>query len=104
MVPAISPLKYYLQKSDTVEKNWIGIYDSFASVVPIFGGSSSLILLIIYFCWRFILAINRKHGPDDALDTVHLAIKYKEKANGIVVGIDLSGDPAVSELQGTSHC
>ncbi|KAJ7385324.1 hypothetical protein OS493_016400 [Desmophyllum pertusum] len=42
---------------------------------------------------RFILAISRKHGPDDALDTVHLAMQYKEKANGIIVGIDLSGDP-----------
>lgn len=42
---------------------------------------------------RFIMAINRKLGPDDALDTVHLALQYKTKANGLLVGIDLSGDP-----------
>jgi len=42
---------------------------------------------------RFIMAINRKHGPDEALDTVKMAIQLKTKANGIIVGIDLSGDP-----------
>lgn len=42
---------------------------------------------------RFIMAINRKLGPDDALDTVQLALQYKAKANGLLVGIDLSGDP-----------
>lgn len=42
---------------------------------------------------RFIPAINRRLGPDDAMDTVHLAIQYKEKAKGIIVGLDLSGDP-----------
>ena len=30
------------------------------------------------------------------MDTVHLAIQYKEKAKGIIVGLDLSGDPKVS--------
>ena len=45
---------------------------------------------------RFIMAINRKLGPDDALDTVQLALQYKAKANGLLVGIDLSGDPKVS--------
>lgn len=59
--------------------------------------SSILLLQFIYFPGRFILAINRKLGPDDALDTVHLAIQYKEKAKGIVVGLDLSGDPLVSD-------
>ena len=42
------------------------------------------------------MAINRKYGPADALDTVQLASQLKTKANGIVVGIDLSGDPRVS--------
>lgn len=46
--------------------------------------------------FRFIPAINRKLGPDDAMDTVKLAIKYKENAKGIIVGLDLSGDPKVS--------
>ncbi|KAK2553211.1 Adenosine deaminase-like protein [Acropora cervicornis] len=48
---------------------------------------------------RFIMAINRKLGPDDALDTVQLALQYKAKANGLLVGIDLSGDPKVSDVE-----
>lgn len=43
------------------------------------------------------MAINRKLGTDDALDTVHLALQYKSKANGVIVGVDLSGDPQVSD-------
>ena len=42
------------------------------------------------------MAINRKYGQADALDTVQLASRLKTKANGIIVGIDLSGDPTVS--------
>lgn len=54
-------------------------------------------LTVYLLPWRFILAINRKLGPADALDTVHLAIQYKEKAKGIVVGLDLSGDPTTQD-------
>jgi len=50
---------------------------------------------VLSFNERFIMAINRKHGPDEALDTVKMAIQLKTKANGIIVGIDLSGDPKV---------
>lgn len=52
--------------------------------------------MFICFDFRFIPAINRKLGPDDAMDTVKLAIEYKEKAKGIIVGLDLSGDPKVN--------
>ena len=34
----------------------------------------------------------------EAEDTVDLAIEYKEKYNGLVVGVDLSGDPKVSKI------
>ena len=50
---------------------------------------------MLSFNERFIMAINRKHGRDEALDTVKMAIQLKTKANGIIVGIDLSGDPKV---------
>ena len=49
------------------------------------------------------MAINRKLGPDDALDTVHLALQYKTKANGLLVGIDLSGDPKVMSCFRPNH-
>lgn len=48
------------------------------------------------------MAINRKLGPDDALDTVQLALQYK--TNGLLVGIDLSGDPKVSWIIIWSFC
>ena len=50
------------------------------------------------------MAINRKLGADDALDTVQLALQYKAKANGLLVGIDLSGDPKVSWIIIWSFC
>ena len=42
------------------------------------------------------MAINRRLGVDDAMDTVQLALQFKSKSNGIIVGVDLSGDPRVS--------
>ncbi|KAL4227779.1 hypothetical protein ACF0H5_013215 [Mactra antiquata] len=42
---------------------------------------------------RLILAIDRRHTLDVALETVQMAVKYREKSNGVIVGIDLSGDP-----------
>ena len=44
------------------------------------------------------MAINRKHNPGDALDTVKLAVHYKHTTAGTVLGIDLSGDPAVCKF------
>lgn len=41
------------------------------------------------------MSINRKHGAEEAMDNVQLAMKYKEKTAGLVVGVDLSGDPLV---------
>ncbi|XP_073242909.1 N6-Methyl-AMP deaminase-like isoform X2 [Porites lutea] len=50
---------------------------------------------------RFIAAINRKYGPADALHTVQLASAIKAKGNGTLVGIDLSGDPKVPDIDET---
>ena len=44
---------------------------------------------------RYLVSINRKHGAEEAMDNVQLAMKYKEKTAGLVVGVDLSGDPLV---------
>ncbi|MBN3289589.1 ADAL protein, partial [Polypterus senegalus] len=42
---------------------------------------------------RFLLAIDRRHGPAVAMDTVKMAEDFSLLSNGIVVGLDLSGDP-----------
>lgn len=44
---------------------------------------------------KLILAIDRRQSLEVAMETVQLAVKYREKSNGVVVGIDLSGDPNV---------
>ena len=45
--------------------------------------------------WRFLLSIDRRQSVSEAEDTVELAIEYKDKYDGLVVGVDLSGDPKV---------
>ena len=45
---------------------------------------------------KLILAIDRRNGPEVAMETVLFADKYRKASNGVVVGIDLSGDPSVS--------
>ena len=42
---------------------------------------------------RLLLAIDRRNSVDVAQRTVELADKYNRLSGGIVVGIDLSGDP-----------
>ena len=42
---------------------------------------------------RLLLAIDRRNSVDVAKRTVELADKYSRLSGGIVVGIDLSGDP-----------
>ncbi|CAB4008894.1 adenosine deaminase isoform X1 [Paramuricea clavata] len=44
---------------------------------------------------RFLLSIDRRQSVCEAEDTVELAIEYKDKYDGLVVGVDLSGDPKV---------
>jgi adenosine deaminase len=44
---------------------------------------------------KFLLAIDRRNGVDVAKETVELAEKYHRSSGGIVVGVDLSGDPKV---------
>ena len=41
---------------------------------------------------RFLLSIDRRQSVSEAEDTVDLAIEYKNKYGGLVVGVDLSGD------------
>uniref|UniRef100_A0A673J6Z7 Adenosine deaminase-like n=1 Tax=Sinocyclocheilus rhinocerous TaxID=307959 RepID=A0A673J6Z7_9TELE len=42
---------------------------------------------------RFLVAVDRRHGPEVAMDTVKLAEDFLLSSDGIVVGLDLSGDP-----------
>ncbi|KAF3134190.1 hypothetical protein TWF703_006523 [Orbilia oligospora] len=46
---------------------------------------------------RLILAIDRQNTKEEALDTVELAIKYKSE--GLVVGVDLCGNPAAGDVR-----
>ena len=38
------------------------------------------------------MSIDRRQSVSEAEDTVDLAIEYKDKCDGLVVGVDLSGD------------
>lgn len=49
---------------------------------------------------KLLLAIDRRNGVQVGHDTVKLAQKFRESHTDLVVGIDLSGDPSVSEGQG----
>ena len=44
---------------------------------------------------RLLLAIDRRNSVEVARNTIDLAEKYAKLSNGVVVGIDLSGDPQV---------
>ncbi|KAF3910906.1 hypothetical protein ABW20_dc0108609 [Dactylellina cionopaga] len=46
---------------------------------------------------RLILAIDRQNTPEEAMDTVALALKHKEE--GIVVGVDLCGNPGAGDVR-----
>nr|XP_057943863.1 adenosine deaminase-like protein [Doryrhamphus excisus] len=44
---------------------------------------------------RFLVAIDRRNGSEVAMETVKLAEDFMLSADGLVVGLDLSGDPTV---------
>ncbi|AWP08246.1 putative adenosine deaminase-like protein isoform 2 [Scophthalmus maximus] len=46
---------------------------------------------------RFLVAIDRRNGPQVAMETVELAEEFLLSSNGLVVGLDLSGDPTVGD-------
>lgn len=43
------------------------------------------------------MAIDRRNGAEVAMETVKLAEEFMLSSDGPVVGIDLSGDPTVSQ-------
>lgn len=45
---------------------------------------------------RFLVAVDRRNGPEVAMETVKLAEDFMLSSDGVVVGLDLSGDPTVS--------
>ncbi|XP_068579600.1 adenosine deaminase-like protein [Cebidichthys violaceus] len=44
---------------------------------------------------RFLVAIDRRNGAEVAMETVKLAEEFMLSTDGLVVGLDLSGDPTV---------
>lgn len=42
------------------------------------------------------MAVDRRNGPEVAMETVKLAEDFMLSSDGLVVGLDLSGDPTVS--------
>ncbi|KAM4734758.1 N6-Methyl-AMP deaminase [Anableps anableps] len=44
---------------------------------------------------RFLVAIDRRNGAEVAMETVKLAEEFMLSSGGLVLGIDLSGDPTV---------
>ncbi|XP_070762948.1 N6-Methyl-AMP deaminase isoform X2 [Enoplosus armatus] len=49
---------------------------------------------------RFLVAIDRRNGTEVAMETVKLAEEFMLSSDGLVVGLDLSGDPTVpSQLE-----
>ncbi|XP_075883494.1 N6-Methyl-AMP deaminase [Nelusetta ayraudi] len=60
---------------------------------------------------RFLVAIDRRNGAQVAMETVKLAEEFMLSSDGLVVGIDLSGDPTVGHgkdllpaLQSAKNC
>ncbi|XP_067090147.1 adenosine deaminase-like protein [Osmerus mordax] len=44
---------------------------------------------------RFLVAVDRRNGTEVAMETVKLAEEFMLSTSGLVVGLDLSGDPTV---------
>ncbi|XP_076877696.1 N6-Methyl-AMP deaminase [Brachyhypopomus gauderio] len=44
---------------------------------------------------RFLVAVDRRNGPQVAMETVKLAEDFMLSSDGLVVGLDLSGDPTM---------
>uniref|UniRef100_A0A8C0BGX2 Adenosine deaminase like n=1 Tax=Buteo japonicus TaxID=224669 RepID=A0A8C0BGX2_9AVES len=53
----------------------------------------------VLFCSRLLIAINRRGGPAVAKQTVKLAEEFLLSTDGVVVGLDLSGDPTAGHGQ-----
>ncbi|XP_071965194.1 N6-Methyl-AMP deaminase-like [Antedon mediterranea] len=47
---------------------------------------------------RFLLSVDRSRGVDVAMETIELAKQFNSKSNGIVIGIDLSGNPNLGDM------
>ena len=50
----------------------------------------------MHLCHRFLVAIDRRNGSEVAMEMVKLAEDFMLSSDGVVVGLDLSGDPTVS--------
>ncbi|XP_046863499.1 adenosine deaminase-like protein [Xenia sp. Carnegie-2017] len=48
---------------------------------------------------RFLVSIDRRKEVKEAEEIVDLAVKFKEQSDCIVIGVDLSGDPKVSDVK-----
>ncbi|XP_077599284.1 N6-Methyl-AMP deaminase [Stigmatopora nigra] len=48
---------------------------------------------------RFLVAIDRRNGAEVAMETVKLAEEFMLSSDGLVVGLDLSGDPNVGHAK-----
>ncbi|XP_021371688.1 adenosine deaminase-like protein isoform X2 [Mizuhopecten yessoensis] len=48
---------------------------------------------------RFLLSIDRRLGVDVARTTMELAERYQDISNGVVMGLDFSGDPKVGDAR-----
>uniref|UniRef100_A0A673GD30 Adenosine deaminase-like protein n=1 Tax=Sinocyclocheilus rhinocerous TaxID=307959 RepID=A0A673GD30_9TELE len=69
------------------------------------------LLTFIFVTKRFLVAVDRRHGPVVAMETVKLAEDFLLSSDGVVVGLDLSGDPTVghgkdllSALEKSKNC
>ena len=60
-------------------------------------------LIVIFHPPRFLVAIDRRNGTEVAMETVKLAEDFMLSTDGLVVGLDLSGDPTVSETTIEPH-
>lgn len=59
--------------------------------------TSCALILKINVTERFLVAIDRRNGTEVAMETVKLAEEFMLSSGGLVVGIDLSGDPTVRD-------
>lgn len=57
---------------------------------------SSSDAICVHSFQRFLVAIDRRNGPEVAMETVKLAEEFLLSSDGLVVGLDVSGDPTVS--------
>jgi len=47
---------------------------------------------------RLLVSIDRRKGVQDALDTLALVEELRDEYGGLIVGIDVSGDPSIGNL------